>query len=1239
MIRLEQKKVTEWIISGNPEKYRVIDAFRDLHKVDWTQSANMVAGDIVYIYVSGYVKAIKLKCKVNKVEIQVPDIDDHEYDLTGEFDGSAGRYMELELLEEFDGVEYSRDELMKHGFKSPLGPVHMPDSVKNYLESIKDSDHKKGKLDSWTIVDEQTVRKLTDESFFEHHDLEIPAEIRWFFGTEEMQNGAKKSIRLIYKDNKYDAHIDKESIELGKTRIFWNADLSNYLEEVKPEAGQEFPYMTFYKVGDENYQIYLGAPDLIHKYTVNEAVWIAAALLSAQKYENNPSCTREDMYFKQEKIVHLAKTLTDGRVDGARCSLWCCADKERSDNNYLRGDLEENKSARRLSCIDEFENKTYPLGLNYDNPLTMNGHSYTVGDLFDFVKDVYPRIIFGSQKTDIDYIGVLNYLKDNTNIPYSNPDAPEIDEEEKNRLLKVKEKGQAAIAEMKKMASAFAVKYKLNKCLPMAWLDGSNRKTRRYLWAQLKYSKYADNPTSISIFVEKNSEKSTRYRISLEIKNDGTDKKVINQYHTHLDIPIDTAAGLVYVSGSNEWGNPDIINEDQDKIKQDVVSGKLKKVQICKYVERKVDETNDYYHTEISKSIAAILPYYEHVLGIDKIEYYPSLLEYDPGITTTEYERILGDESIVKRAWLDILHYLYLMGGTGSCKQIANNYGNGAAHYNTNAINIARAVHKETNCPLNIKETGKNQYWPVLFFGRDLPAGSEGIFCYKMREPLIEAVKALEERGVFQEMKEADNKEFDKNLILYGPPGTGKTYNSATYAVAICDGKSVEELTDYDAVMVRYNELKKAGRIAFTTFHQSYGYEEFIEGIKPVVDDNKKDIEYTIESGIFKKFCENAKSVGITEDEKVIDAGAKIWKLTIMNGDLNQVKQECFEENNVRMGFGMDSDEARSFVEEVNPGDIILSFKTRKTIDGIAIVTDEAVELQDKSTYKTARSVKWLAKNIDEDITKINKCKMLHRMTFAKVPNMNVQDVIALAERVNPELGNTVIEENTEPYVFIIDEINRGNISKIFGELITLIENTKRAGMPEAASAVLPYSSEEFSVPSNVYILGTMNTADRSIALMDTALRRRFQFIEMMPDTNVLKEIHADKVEDLDVAAMLDKINERITFLYDREHTIGHAFFTVLQGENATLKNLQSIFEKSVIPLLQEYFYEDYQKIQLVLGDNAKSSDELKFILDEKVVAKSIFKGNVEDVIDLPEKRYTINKKAFGDINSYKQIL
>jgi 5-methylcytosine-specific restriction endonuclease McrBC GTP-binding regulatory subunit McrB len=295
--------------------------------------------------------------------------------------------------------------------------------------------------------------------------------------------------------------------------------------------------------------------------------------------------------------------------------------------------------------------------------------------------------------------------------------------------------------------------------------------------------------------------------------------------------------------------------------------------------------------------------------------------------------------------------------------------------------------------------------------------------------------------------------------------------------------------------MARYNELKSKNRIIFTTFHQSYGYEEFIEGIKPIVDSDNNEIGYTIESGIFKKFCENARK--------------------------------------------------------------------SEEIDGV-------------------------------------------------------------------------------PYVFIIDEINRGNISKIFGELITLIEDTKRDGMPEAVSAILPYSGKTFSIPSNVYILGTMNTADRSIALMDTALRRRFQFVEMMPNSDVIRKIHADKVivgnDVLDVAAMLDTINERITFLYDREHTIGHSFFIGL-ATNPSIDNLAGIFSKSIIPLLQEYFYEDYQKIQLVLGDNSKTEESLKFIKDTKVVAKNIFKGSMDDIVDLPEKKYEINYEAFTNILSYIEIM
>lgn len=1208
------EKNTEWIIAGNPDKYDVVGAFRELGTIDWTQSSNINVGDIVYIYVSNTVRAIRFKCKVNVVNKVTPTIDDSKFNISGDFDGTKGRYMELEVLKEFSTDLFGKNALELHGFKSPMGPMRVPAEVKEYLDIVQQLlNAKEMDPDSHDATYEllrevvKSYKKVGDLAQCDYKDLNLVYLI--CVGTwKQRLDAKKKTVR--------ESHLpddEKKRLEDLLDTVWIRAQNGEYTNNEGNDTNFGMFGTGFYtfqgKTDDKSPRDFIQMCIDIMDMDDDDEIFDRCG----QTLNNNFHGMRAA---SASMVLHCLKPMTFPIFNS----------NMGADNIYVYF----NTGIKKKTEIYEYINNVKIVKAFRDQHFKVK--NYRIFDMAAW------NIGKARSHTNIDYLGVLDYLDNNRELPYKNPETAGLDALKKERLLGIKARGQAAVAEMKKMAELCKEKYGLDRCEPMAWLDGSNTKTRKYLWAQLKYSKYANNPISISIFAEISPQlNKARYRFSLEIKNDGTDKKQMEMYHSYLDMPLQPESSLVYVVGSNELGKPDTVEETADEIKNKIQNGTYKKVQICRVEEWTSDTTNDYMENTMLEAVGELIPYYKHVIGDEEIEYYPNISEYDPGITAEEYERILSDENIVKCAWLDTLHYLYLMGGIGTCKQIANKYGNGAAHYNTDAINVAKAVHKETNCPLCARDTGENQYWPVLFYGRDLADSADGVFSYKMREPLMEAIKALEERGVFQEMKEA-NKEFDKNLILYGPPGTGKTYNSATYAVAICDGKSVDELTDYDAVMTRYNELKKAGRIAFTTFHQSYGYEEFIEGIKPIIDENKQDIGYTIESGVFKEFCENAKSIVRTKNGDSIDAGARIWKLTIMNGDLNQVKQECFEENNVRMGFDIDSDEARSFVEDVRLGDIILSFKTRKTIDGIAIVTDEAAVLQDKSMYKTARAVKWLAKNIDEDITDINNSKLLHRMTFAKVPNMNVKDVIKLAEKVNPGLESTVIEENTEPHVFIIDEINRGNISKIFGELITLIESTKRAGMSESASAILPYSGDEFSVPSNVYILGTMNTADRSIALMDTALRRRFQFIEMMPDSDVLRKIHADKVEDLDVAAVLDKINERITFLYDREHTIGHAFFTGLK-DDATLAKLQSIFEKSVIPLLQEYFYEDYQKIQLVLGDNAKTDDNLKFIVDEKVVAKNIFKGNVEDVIDLPEKRYSINKAAFGNINSYKEIL
>lgn len=186
----------------------------------------------------------------------------------------------------------------------------------------------------------------------------------------------------------------------------------------------------------------------------------------------------------------------------------------------------------------------------------------------------------------------------------------------------------------------------------------------------------------------------------------------------------------------------------------------------------------------------------------------------------------------------------------------------------------------------------------------------------------------------------------------------------------------------------------------------------------------------------------------------------------------------------------------------------------------------------------------------------------------------------SVKDGVFKEFCNRAKEYPNKNFLFVIDEINRGNISKIFGELITLIEPCKRLGKEEGLSITLPYSGDIFGVPQNVFILGTMNTADRSIALMDTALRRRFEFIERMPDADIIRD-EVGEIDGIEIADILQVMNDRIEFFYDREHTLGHAFFLNI----STIKELQSVYENKIIPLLQEYFYEDYEKIQAVLND------------------------------------------------------
>jgi hypothetical protein len=487
----------------------------------------------------------------------------------------------------------------------------------------------------------------------------------------------------------------------------------------------------------------------------------------------------------------------------------------------------------------------------------------------------------------------------------------------------------------------------------------------------------------------------------------------------------------------------------------------------------------------------------------------------------------------------------------------------------------------------------------------------------------------------------ANSTPFAKNIILCGTPGTGKTYSTVLYAVSIIEEKPFDAIKaeDYSTVFARYLKHKEDGLVAFTTFHQSFGYEEFIEGIRPVVSaeenaETGRDIEYEVHDGIFKSFCDKAG----TSVDLGIGKSPSVWKVSLEGTGDNPTRTECMDNNHIRIGwdgYGETISDAtdysndggstvlNAFYNRMQIGDIVMSCYSSKTIDAIGVITGEPEWHDEYQHYKRLRKVKWLVKGINEDIVDLNAGKTMTLSSVYKL-SVSVSDALQILRKVKPTLFTQNVKIPNR--VFIIDEINRGNISKIFGELITLIEPAKRIGAKEQLRARLPYSGKDFGVPDNVYLIGTMNTADRSIALIDTALRRRFSFVEMQPDSATLKDV---LVDGIDISEMLDTINKRITVLLDREHTIGHSYLLPLKSD-PTLERLAVIFENTIVPLLQEYFYDDYEKIQLVLGDNQKPDDSTRFIVRRNDAVKLF--GNAD--IDFPEY-YEINSEAFKRIDAY----
>lgn len=504
-----------------------------------------------------------------------------------------------------------------------------------------------------------------------------------------------------------------------------------------------------------------------------------------------------------------------------------------------------------------------------------------------------------------------------------------------------------------------------------------------------------------------------------------------------------------------------------------------------------------------------------------------------------------------------------------------------------------------------------------------------------------------------------ENLQIPLNQILYGPPGTGKTYETAAAAVRLCLGDVMAapllvEGRRYE-LMKAYQQLAEAGRIEFITFHQSYSYEDFVEGLRPTTDAAENATDEEVESGadaapvsggfrlasrdgIFKRICERARlDLGGTRDGRHLDRKRPIYKMALGRRGTEEDRITAGLTGNViHLGWGDDIDwsnerfkdfeEVRrewkerkdanasgkdpniemtyAFRSDMKVGDYVVLSDGRDTFRAFGRIAGDYYYDASAPYHPHRRPVEWIWQSEEGQDRNTFYPNYFRRQSVYRL-NKSLVDWDALEAVV---LGQAVPEPAAaaRPYVLVIDEINRGNISKVFGELITLLEQDKRLGQVNELKVRLPYSDgPPFGVPSNLYIIGTMNTADRSIALLDTALRRRFAFRELMPDPTLL-----NKVDGIDLPAVLATLNERIEYLFDREHQIGHAYFIGCK----THQQIDSVMRHKVIPLLAEYFYEDWSKVAAVLGDadEGEGNREGGF-LDRKRIAAPKGMGGQEE--------------------------
>jgi 5-methylcytosine-specific restriction protein B len=678
----------------------------------------------------------------------------------------------------------------------------------------------------------------------------------------------------------------------------------------------------------------------------------------------------------------------------------------------------------------------------------------------------------------------------------------------------------------------------------------------------------------------------------------------------------------------------------------------------------------------------------------------------------------------------------------------------------------------------------------TLFTGQSLQPGDYALLTEVA--PLHYALRFLRQadRGVAPaaasslapEMISAESHEMTMplNQILYGPPGTGKTYATVTKTLEILEPQWLADLArgplagaeKRQQMKQRFDALHAQGRVTFTTFHQSFSYEDFVEGIRAVSDEKSQQLSYPVVDGVFKSMCQAASVTTIQPSAEPVELGQRqVWKMSLGNtqGDDAGVYEECIQGGYVLLGYGEDIDfrgcqskqdvreryekhgvtleegndyrvtSVATFILKLKVGDLVVVSDGNYKLRAIGEITSDyeyAGPHAEYGGYAQRRQVRWLREyspslpysellerafsqmtlyalkapnlvrdklqhllgeasgmdaqfpfyvgqtigtgykvlRISKDLVELSKPrdaeKVLHlprspiealiayvregrlsvddirqKRVFEIVPDAPLEKFLVngyenvLAAMVQLAVQTTATPVKThsnDARVLVIDEINRGNVSRIFGELITLLEPSKRAGASEALSVTLPYSKQSFSVPGNVYIIGTMNTTDRSLAGLDVALRRRFEFEELMPAPKVLNNATVTEgAVSVNIAQLLQVMNERIEVLLDREHQLGHAYFMEL-CEDASLARLVQIFKSRVIPLLQEYFFDDWERIAWVLNDHRKPEAQ-RFVIRHGRSLEALFGSN--DGVQAVDKRWRINEEAFKTLGSFKAVI